>query len=58
MRKLVTNDWVHVSPGLALGDGGGEGGVQLNLHIPFLRGLLLGGSNAKNGVTIKRKNSL
>ena len=57
MRKLITNDWVHVSLGLALGDGM-EGGVQLNLHIPFLRGLLLGGSNAKNGVTIKRKNSL
>ena len=57
MRKLVTNDWVHVFPGLALEDGG-EGGVQFNLHILFLRGLLLGGSNAKNGVTIKRKNSL
>ena len=22
LRKLVTNDWVHVSPGLVLGDDG------------------------------------
>ena len=35
LRKLVTNDWVHVYPGLVSGDGGRVGGL-LKLHEPFL----------------------
>ena len=50
MRKLVTNDSVHVSPGLVSWGGGGAEGRPLKLHIHF-RGigkLLLGGSNIEN----------
>ena len=34
LRKLVTNDRVHMSPGLVSGDGGRVGG-SLKLHEPF-----------------------
>ena len=45
LRKLVTKDWVHVSPGLVLeceGRGGGH-----SKCIFFFGGLLFGGSNAE-----------
>ena len=35
LRKLVTNDWLHVYPGLVSGDGGRVGG-SLKLHELFL----------------------
>ena len=42
-EEIVTKDWVHVSPGLVSGSGGGCG-RPMKLDIRFW---LLGGSNAE-----------
>ena len=46
LRKLVTKDWLHVSPGLVSGAERESVGGRWN-WIYFFGGLLFGGSNAE-----------
>ena len=64
LRKLVTNNWVHVSPSSRVylfqgwREGEGEGWVALKLHVPFWRDFCWEIQMWKNGVTIEKRNSL
>ena len=53
LRKLATNDWVHLSPGLEF-RGVGES-VGIAVAYTFLMGLCLGSSNVGNWVDHWRK---
>ena len=56
LRKLVTNNWVYVSPGLILGDGRRVGSCWNCMSLFWW--FLLGGSiYEKHGVIIEVKNS-
>ena len=55
LRKLVTNDWVLVSPGLVSEDEGRMGAVEIT--CAFLVDFCWEVQMEKNGVTIKRRNS-
>ena len=45
LRKLVTNNWVHVSSDLVSEDGGRVGVIEI--AFAFLGGFLIGDSNAE-----------
>ena len=54
LRKLVSNDRVHVSPGLVFGEWR-EGGGVAEIACAFSWGFLLGDSNAeKNNARLVR----
>ena len=55
LRKLVTDDWVHVSPGLVFGGWGRMEGVVTANACMFLRRLYLGNSNVEKWGDHRRK---
>ena len=58
LRKLVTDGWVHVFPGLVLGMGSGGGTGLLELHLPFWGDCSREVHMQKKEVTIKGRNYL